>query len=77
MTTPSRISEAEMKRESVPPQIKVELTANATPRREWDYVAYFDGQEEAGLRGYGETKQAAIDDLLHQYEGEEITHVQR
>lgn len=33
------------------------------PMRQFDWVAYFDGEEE-GSTGYGATKQEAIDDLL-------------
>ena len=29
-----------------------------------DWVAYYEGQEEEGLRGWGKTEQDAIDDLL-------------
>lgn len=55
---------------SVPPNIVTECIYPPIPIRKFDWVAYFDGQEE-GLSGYGETKQAAIDNLLNQYEGEE------
>ena len=34
------------------------------PTNAMDWVAYFDGQEEAGHYGYGKTEQAAIFDLL-------------
>lgn len=40
------------------------------PWRDFDWCAYFDGEEEYGHYGYGRTEQAAIDDLLANY-GEE------
>ena len=33
------------------------------PTRQFDWVAYYDGEEESGSRGYGATEQDAIDDL--------------
>lgn len=47
------------------PQKKI-ITSH-TPLSPWpelDWVAYFDGEEELGGYGYGETEQAAISDLL-------------
>lgn len=40
------------------------------PTREFDWCAYFDGEEERGHYGYGDTKQAAINDLLNLTEDE-------
>lgn len=34
------------------------------PDRRFDWCAYRDGQEELGNYGYGQTKEAAIADLL-------------
>ena len=34
------------------------------PDRSNDWMAYLEGDEEEGVRGWGETKFAAIDDLL-------------
>lgn len=39
-------------------------SANATPIREWDYIANFDGDEEFGPFGYGKDESSAILDLL-------------
>jgi len=47
-------------------QIKVDAWAKPIPLRDWDYIAYRDGDEEEGLRGNGATQEAAIDDLLSQ-----------
>jgi hypothetical protein len=38
------------------------------PIRIFDWVAYFEGQEKEGLRGYGATKDEAIKDLMDQVE---------
>ncbi len=37
------------------------------PDRRWDWVAYFDGEEECGLRGWGKTKEEAVLNLLAQF----------
>lgn len=34
------------------------------PRRDFDWSAHFDGQEEEGPLGFGPTMEAAISDLL-------------
>jgi len=34
------------------------------PTRAYDWVAYFEGQEEGGPTGYGSTEDAAILELL-------------
>ena len=34
------------------------------PYRGMDWIAYYDGEEEEGLRGQGATEQEAIDDLI-------------
>jgi hypothetical protein len=33
------------------------------PDRRWDFIAYYDGEEESGHCGYGETEAEAIEDL--------------
>lgn len=38
------------------------------PIRSFDWCAYFEGDEEAGLRGWGVTERAAITDLIEQVE---------
>ena len=38
------------------------------PDRRYDWAAYYDGKEEDGPYGRGETEQQAIDDLLEQTE---------
>ena len=38
------------------------------PYRGCDYVAYFDGDEECGPRGWGATKMTAFDALLEALE---------
>lgn len=34
------------------------------PMRRFDWCAYIDGEEERGKYGYGETQQAALDELM-------------
>jgi hypothetical protein len=38
------------------------------PIRQFDWVAYFDGEEELGYYGYGFTENDAINDLIENYE---------
>ena len=39
-------------------------SANATPIRDWDWIAYIAGQEEnPELYGYGATKEEALEEL--------------
>lgn len=38
------------------------------PIRDWDWVAYWEGDEEAGPRGNGRTEAEAIADLKDNYE---------
>lgn len=38
------------------------------PTRAWDYSAVLDGYDAGDPMGWGETEQAAIDDLLQQLE---------
>lgn len=38
------------------------------PIRTHDWCAYFDGEEENGNYGYGQTEQTAINDLLNNYD---------
>lgn len=47
------------------------VTFNASPpipERSWDWVAYYDGNEEDGDYGYGRTEAEAIDDLVNNCE---------
>jgi hypothetical protein len=42
------------------------VTVNVSPPISsfaWDWVAYYDGDEEKGLRGWGPSKEGAIEDL--------------
>jgi len=41
------------------------------PQRGHDWCAFYDGEEEAGNYGYGETEQRAVDDLKANYTGRE------
>jgi hypothetical protein len=41
------------------------------PVRNLDWVAYYDGDEESGRYGYGETEQEAIKDLTDNYPEDE------
>lgn len=43
--------------------IKTEHWPKPIPPREFDWCAYYDGDEESGQYGYGRTEQAAVDDL--------------
>ena len=36
------------------------------PDRQFDWIAYFDGDEENGPCGYGPTEEAAVADLAEQ-----------
>lgn len=38
------------------------------PSRNFDWVAYIDGQEEEGFYGYGETEREAVNELLEMLE---------
>jgi hypothetical protein len=40
--------------------IVIERTANTTPERSWDYMAWFDGHEECGPRATGSTPLGAL-----------------
>lgn len=44
------------------------------PIREFDWCAYFDGEEETGRYGWGVTEASAIKDLRQRYEDEQMTH---
>lgn len=41
------------------------------PVRDFDWMAYFDGDDEFGPRGYGPTEAEAIQDLIDNYDDEE------
>lgn len=40
------------------------------PTRKVDWVAFYDGEEERGEYGYGETEEEAIVDLIENYPDE-------
>lgn len=44
-------------------KIITEFVYPPIPIRQWDYVAYFEGEEEEGHRGWGSTEEEAINDL--------------
>lgn len=43
--------------------IITEFVCPPIPTRAFDWRAFYDGEQESGCCGYGETKQKAIDDL--------------
>lgn len=45
-------------------KIKTSFDYPPIPWRNFDWCAYFDGEEEEGRYGYGATENEAIDDLL-------------
>jgi hypothetical protein len=49
------------------PEIKTSNTYPPIPVRQFDWCAWYDGEEEAGPYGWGATEQAAIDDLVENY----------
>jgi hypothetical protein len=51
-------------------EVKTECIRPPIPIRNFDWVAWIDGEEENGKHGYGETEKQATDDLLTQL-GEE------
>lgn len=40
------------------------------PIRDFDWCAYYDGQEEAGHYGYGRTEVEAIQDFIDNYQAD-------
>lgn len=50
------------------PNIHCVYICQPIPSRKFDWIAYRDGEEEYGLRGYGETNEKAIENLLRQEE---------
>ena len=40
------------------------------PLRGFDWCAFYDGEEEAGDYGWGETEEKAVNDLIAKTEGE-------
>lgn len=52
----------------IPSPIKTEFVYPPIPIRSQDWIAYFDGREEEGPYGSGETEQAAIEDLIENWE---------
>lgn len=51
----------------VAPTIKTSFVFPPIPRRDFDWMAYYDGQEELGEYGYGATEQEAIAELTTNY----------
>lgn len=47
-------------------QIKTEFVYPPIPLRQFDWCAYFDGEEEGGPYGWGHTKEEAIADLMEE-----------
>lgn len=47
-------------------EIKCDYVNPPIPIRDWDFIAYRDGDEEFGLRGNGKSKQEAIENLLQE-----------
>lgn len=45
-------------------KVKTDFWAKPIPLRQFDWCAYFDGEEEDGDYGYGRTEQDAVMDLL-------------
>lgn len=46
--------------------IVTEYVAPPVPTRQWDWVAYINGDEESGLNGRGPTECEALRDLCEQ-----------
>lgn len=38
-------------------------TYSPLPNRKYDWCAYYEGEEEEGIVGYGATKEEAVEDL--------------
>jgi len=55
-----RLESAELARAA----IVIDYVCPPIPDRQFDWVAYREGDEESGHRGWGSTEQSAIDDLL-------------
>lgn len=49
------------------PGIHTKFIFPPIPQREFDWMAYFDGQEELGEYGYGKTESEAVADLKENY----------
>jgi len=64
MSTPSNIDAALT--------VKVSWDFPPVPVRSHDWSAYFDGREEAGPWGHGETHEAALADLYEQLDSEDL-----
>jgi hypothetical protein len=45
-------------------EIRITHVKPPIPRRDWDWCAFFDGEEEAGPYGWGATQFEAVLDLL-------------
>ena len=67
---------------SAGPRIVTSFIYPPIPIRKFDWQAYVDGQEEEGPYGYGETKSAAVADLMFaiieraQHESDEPSEVE-
>lgn len=46
------------------PVIKTNHIYPPIPIRQFDWMAWYDGEEETGHNGYGTTEQAAVNDLI-------------
>ena len=44
-------------------KVMVDYVFPPIPLRQFDYIAYFDGEEEDGPKGWGQTELDAINDL--------------
>lgn len=49
------------------PQIITHFVNPPIPYRQFDWCAYFDGEEEIGDYGYGRTEEEAVNDLITHY----------
>lgn len=52
------------------PHIVTHASFPAIPVRNYDWCAFFDGEEEAGSYGYGATEAEAIADFVENYASE-------
>ena len=51
-------------------KILTQYWAKPIPTSEFDVIAWYDGDEEDGPRGYGSTEDQAIKDLIESYPDE-------
>jgi len=57
--------------------IVVVQTANTTPERSWDYMAYFERDEETGPYGNGMDEASAVRNLLMDHSSVGTMDIQR